>query len=69
MARVSYAQYREVVNEYPEFQIVLKQNIYSYDDVFAKFLKEMIHRLVFIRKTIDRDRLYDMMYKMKPMNH
>jgi CRP-like cAMP-binding protein len=33
MARISYVQYRELVNEYPEFQKLLKASFLSYGDV------------------------------------
>jgi len=38
MARITYDRYREVTNEYPEFQRLLKDHLYKYNDKKKEFL-------------------------------
>ena len=47
-SRLDYSQYRDLVNEYPEFEQELKLNLYNYKDVFATFIKSMLYNLPFI---------------------
>jgi CRP-like cAMP-binding protein len=67
MARISYHQYREIVNEFPEFLKVLKRHIQTYKDITQNFLQEMILRLPFVKHApeIDIFTIFSLMYRMK----
>jgi CRP-like cAMP-binding protein len=47
-SRIAYIQYREVVNEFPDFKNAMKINVFSYKDVFAIFLRELVMQLPYV---------------------
>jgi len=67
MARISYLQYREVVNEYPDFLRLLTNQIQQYSDKKLIFLKDMVSELPFVKHSpsIYPTTIYSLMFKMK----
>lgn len=69
MARITYDRYREVNNEYPEFQRLIKDHLYRYDDKKKEFLMGLIRKVYYFNKDLDQETLHDLMHKMLPKKY
>ena len=69
MARITYDRYREVTNEYPEFQRLLKDHLYKYNDKKKEFLQSLVRRVYYFNQDLDQETLHDLMHKMVPKKY
>lgn len=69
MARITYDRYREVTNEYPEFQRLLKDHLYKYNDKKKEFLQSLVKRVYYFSQDLDQETLHDLMHKMVPKKY
>lgn len=64
MARISYGRYREFINEFPIFQVMLKKNVLQYDDPWLKFLTNAIFQIFYYNQNMNKDTLFDLIFNM-----
>lgn len=65
-ARIAKSRFREVVSEFPEYEICLKKNlIKQYRDKKIEFVLRMIKRVEYLQKHED-EVLYDLMFSLQP---
>ena len=49
MARLTFINWREIVNEFPKYLEYLKYYLYSYDDIRKQFLIKMISQIFYFQ--------------------
>ena len=69
MARLGYANWREVVNEYPKYLKLLKKHLYRYNDVKKQFFKQLICRVFYFAEGLTQDMFHDLIYKLVPKQY
>ena len=65
-ARITKPRFREIVSEFPEYEVALKKNaIRSYRDKKIQFVLRMIKRVEYLAKH-DDEVLFDLMFSLQP---
>lgn len=68
LARLLQSRYRELVAEYPEYQVELKKHLMEYDDPKIRFMLKMIQKVVYLQN-IEKEAIYDIMFSLVPVNY
>ena len=69
MARLSYDQYRNIINEFTEFQDLLKAYLFEYNDVGKQFATRMLLSIEFFQDIRSSDVFHSLIYRMKETIH
>ena len=65
-ARVTKPRFREIISEFPEYEVALKNNaIKTYRDKKIQFVLRMIKRVEYLAKQ-DDEVLFDLMFSLQP---
>lgn len=69
LAKMTGDRYRELIAEYPEYELYLKQYVReTYEDPKIKFIIEMLERVDYLQG-IEREILFDIMFRLKPRSY